>query len=134
PEEYQLMKKHSTEGAKIFSNLMKKYPNNSLIRICHEVTRWHHERWDGTGYPDGLKGTAIPLTARIVAIADVFDALTTRRSYRNEFTSEEAIKIMTDDENGHFDSHLLEILLKHKKLFTSIAQSRLAAQLDEVRK
>lgn len=133
PEEYIMMKNHTTEGAKLFSRLIKDYPNNLLLKMCLEVTRWHHERWDGKGYPDGLKEDRIPLVARIVAIADVFDALTTRRAYRNEYTPEEAIDIMVKEEEGHFDPKLLEIFVEHKQLFSSLARSRLAVQLEELR-
>lgn len=133
PDEYALMKTHTIEGAKLFSNLIHQYPNNLLLKMCLEATRWHHERWDGKGYPDGLKGDRIPLVARIVAIADVFDALTTRRAYRNEYKPEEAIDIMVKEEEGHFDPKLLEIFVEHKQLFYSLAKSRLAVQLEELR-
>uniref|UniRef100_A0A7C5U358 HD domain-containing protein n=1 Tax=Fervidobacterium nodosum TaxID=2424 RepID=A0A7C5U358_9BACT len=133
PEEYIMMKNHTIEGAKLFSNLVKDYPSNSLLKMCLEVTRWHHERCDGKGYPDGLKGDRIPLAARIVAIADVFDALTTRRAYRNECTPEEAIDIMITEEEGYFDPKLLEIFVEHKQLFSLLSRSRLAVQLEELK-
>jgi len=125
------MKLHTTYGAAALERLVSKYRSN-ILKLSYEAARWHHERWDGRGYPDGLKGKDIPITARIVAIADVFDALTTKRIYRDEYTPEEAIKIMKKEEDGHFDPEIFECFLEHQRLFTSIARSRFASQLKEI--
>jgi len=77
------------------------------------VARCHHEKWDGTGYPAGLKGREIPLSARIVAIADVYDALTSRRVYKDAWTHEETAKTMQAERGKHFDPELLDIFLGH---------------------
>ncbi|WP_448378442.1 HD domain-containing phosphohydrolase [Fervidobacterium sp.] len=131
PEERNLMKLHTTYGAVALERLLNKYRNH-LLKLCYEATRWHHERWDGKGYPDGLKEREIPITARIIAIADVFDALTTKRIYRDEYTPEEAIEIMKNEEVGHFDPEIFQIFLEHERLFASIAKSRLTSQLKEI--
>ncbi|WP_346309666.1 HD domain-containing phosphohydrolase [Pseudothermotoga sp.] len=88
-----------------------KHPVNDVLKSTCEVIRYHHERWDGKGYPDGLKGTEIPLSARIVKLADVFDALTSDRCYRNAYSPEGAIEIMKSDADA-FDPEILELFLK----------------------
>ena len=101
-EEWELMKAHTTKGDEIVSALDFPWEIRPIVRS-------HHEKWDGTGYPDQLKGPEIPLHARILCIADVFDALTTTRSYRPALSREEALRIMRQDSGRHFDPELLEI-------------------------
>lgn len=134
PEERKIMETHTTKGALAMTNLINRYPTSTIIKTCYEIVRWHHERWDGKGYPDGLKGKEIPISARIVAIADVFDALTTRRIYRNEYSPEQALEIMINEEDGHFDPEIFKIFLQHDKLFTALAKSRMTAQILEIQK
>jgi putative two-component system response regulator len=125
------MKLHTTYGAAALERLISKYRSN-ILRLSYEAARWHHERWDGRGYPDGLKGKDIPITARIVAIVDVFDALTTKRIYRDAYIPEEAIEIMKKEEDGYFDPEIFECFLEYQRLFTSIVRSRFASQLKEI--
>jgi putative two-component system response regulator len=81
PEEYEIMKSHSGEGAKIVHEILKGTDDDEFRKIAENVAHYHHERWDGKGYPEGLKGDEIPLEARIMAIADVYDALVSKRAY-----------------------------------------------------
>lgn len=111
PEEFEIMKQHTVQGCNILSKL--KYINdNEFFQYCYDICRSHHERWDGHGYPDGLKGDAIPLSARIVAIADVYDALVSDRVYKKAFTHEQAIHMICDGECGSFEPELLEYLIE----------------------
>lgn len=105
-EEYNIMKEHSVHGARMFENL----PAGSgtrMLSYAHDICRWHHERWDGKGYPDGLKGNEIPISAQIVSLADVYDALTSERVYKPAFSHEQALKMINNGECGQFNPQLL---------------------------
>ena len=106
PEEYAIMKTHSEEGAKIVKNILNEYGDENFELIAENVAHYHHERWDGNGYPKGLKGEEIPLEARIMAIADVYDALVSKRVYKDEFSFEDANKIILDGMGKQFDPGL----------------------------
>jgi len=108
-EEFAIMKGHSLAGAEMLNNLPI-HQDDPLVKVAHDICRWHHERWDGRGYPDGLKGDAIPISAQIVALADVYDALTSKRCYKNAFSHEEAIRMVLDGQCGAFNPLLLECL------------------------
>lgn len=109
-EEFEVMKRHSVIGAEILDDLPI-YQDDPLIKAAREICRWHHERWNGSGYPDGLKGEEIPISAQVVSLADVYDALTSERVYKPPFTHEEAIGIiLKDGERGLFNPLLLECL------------------------
>ena len=86
------------------------YQNEPLIKTAYEVCRWHHERYDGRGYPDGLKGDDIPISSQVVALADVYDALTSKRIYKEAFSHETSIQMILDGECGAFNPLLLECL------------------------
>lgn len=121
-EEFEEMKKHAVYGAKVL-RYAEKYMNrqgHSLFGLGIEIAEGHHEKWDGTGYPYGKKGLEIPLSARIVAIADVFDALTNRRSYKEPFTFEESIKIIEEGKGKHFDPHIVELVLTNKQKLRNV--------------
>lgn len=109
PEEFNVMKKHSMNGASMLDSIPfgKDEP---LMKYAYEICRWHHERWDGRGYPDGLKGDDIPISAQIVSLADVYDALTSKRCYKNAFSHEEAIRMIKNNECGVFNPILIECL------------------------
>lgn len=109
PEEFAIMKTHSVEGAKMLDEIPLK-KNEPLIKISYEICRWHHERWDGKGYPDGLKGDEIPISAQVVALADVYDALTAERVYKKAFPHEKAVAMILNGECGAFNPVLLECL------------------------
>lgn len=107
PEEWEIMKTHSQIGYDILCK-----SNNPVIKMAAEVARYHHEKWDGSGYPLGLAGEAIPESARIVAIADVFDALTTKRPYKEPWALDETLKVMQENSGSHFDPRLLALFLE----------------------
>lgn len=108
-EEYEIMKKHTTIGAEMLEKL-DIYRDEELVRIAYEICRGHHERYDGRGYPDGLKGDEIPISAQVVSLADVYDALTSVRVYKPAYSHEEAIRMILDGECGVFNPLLLECL------------------------
>ena len=108
-EEFEIMKTHSTAGAQILEQ-MKYGQDKPLYRYALEICRWHHERWDGQGYPDGLMGEEIPISAQIVAIADVYDALTSERCYKKAYDHTTAINMILNGECGAFNPLLLECL------------------------
>ena len=108
-EEFEIMKTHSTAGAQILEQ-MKYGQDKPLYRYALEICRWHHERWDGHGYPDGLMGEEIPISAQIVAIADVYDALTSERCYKKAYDHTTAINMILNGECGAFSPLLLECL------------------------
>lgn len=110
-QEFATMKSHTTIGASMLENLpvKKKTP---LVKYAYEICRWHHERYDGGGYPDGLKGDEIPMSAQTVALADVYDALTADRCYRKGFTHEEAVEMILGGQCGTFNPVLMECFKK----------------------
>ncbi|MDD5307811.1 MAG: response regulator [Deltaproteobacteria bacterium] len=102
-EEFAEMKKHCTLGADTLAVVLERHPDNQFLRMGVDVARSHHEKWDGSGYPDGRKGTAIPLAARIVALADFYDALTSNRCYRPAFSHEDTCRMIEEGSGTHFD-------------------------------
>ncbi len=108
-EEFEIMKTHSMLGASILKELPT-YQEKTLVSVAYEICRWHHERYDGKGYPDGLKGEQIPISAQVVALADVYDALTSERCYKKAFTKEKAMEMILDGQCGAFNPLLLECL------------------------
>lgn len=113
PEEYEEMKKHSIAGSDIIRNNMGTLVEQNFVETAYNLARYHHERWDGTGYPEQLSGMQIPLCARILAITDVYDALTARRSYKEPMSTEEALEIMNNSE-GQFEPLLLKAFMECK--------------------
>ncbi len=111
-EENVIMRTHTTIGARILQDIGGVSSDNQLIRIAVEISRNHHENWDGTGYPDGRKGEEIPLSAQIVAVVGTYCALTERRTYRDSFTKEEAIEIMEKDADKKFNPNIFGIMKK----------------------
>ena len=113
-EEFEIMKTHTINGAKMI-RAVKSYENEPLMKYAYEICRWHHERWDGRGYPDGLRGDAIPLSAQVVAMADVYDALTSDRVYKHAFSYEKAISMILGGECGAFNPLLVKCLCRNKE-------------------
>lgn len=109
-EEFEAMKQHTVIGYQMLSDLG--FQDEPLVKVSREITRWHHERYDGRGYPDGLKGDEIPLSAQIVSLADVYDALTSERVYKPAFSHEKAIQMILNGEYGAFNPLLLECLVE----------------------
>ena len=108
-EEFKIMKTHSELGAAIIKDM--DFPqDHPLVHTAWEICRWHHERWDGKGYPDGLKGEEIPISAQVVSIVDVYDALTSERCYKKAFDHDTAIQMILDGQSGQFNPILLKCL------------------------
>ena len=103
------MKTHTTAGADIIRQIEGE-KEKPLLRVAWEICRWHHERWDGRGYPDGLKGEEIPIAAQVVALADVYDALTSKRCYKDAYDHETALSMILNGECGSFNPFLLDCL------------------------
>ena len=111
PEEFEIMKTHTVIGASMLDSL-EEYQDEKLVQIAKEICRWHHERYDGKGYPDGLVGDEIPISAQVVALADVYDALTSERVYKKAYSHEKAMKMILGGECGEFNPLLLECLVE----------------------
>lgn len=127
-EEFEVMKTHTTIGASMLSE-MPNHETEPLIKAAYEICRWHHERYDGRGYPDGLKGDEIPVSAQIVSLADVYDALTSERCYKKAFSHEKAIEMIKNGECGTFSPRLIECLLDvEKELKDELGVSSLRSQ------
>lgn len=114
-EEFEIMKAHTTEGGKIIKNMFEDIADGEYIQIAYDIAKHHHEKWNGKGYPDGLSGTDIPLAARIVAIADVYDALISKRTYKDSFPIEEALSIIEKDSGTHFDPILAPLFVERMR-------------------
>ena len=108
-EEFAIMKTHSMAGAEMLENLPI-HQDDPLVKVAYDICRWHHERWDGRGYPDGLKGDEIPIAAQIVALADVYDALTSKRCYKEAFPHDQAVHMIINGKCGVFNPLLIECL------------------------
>ena len=123
-EEYAVIKTHTTEGAKILKDLSSGIgrADEPLLQVAHAICRWHHERWDGGGYPDKLCGDEIPIAAQVVALADVYDALTSERCYKPAYSHEQAIDMILNGECGAFNPLLLECLQESSELLAAELQ------------
>ena len=110
PEEFEVIKTHSMLGAEMLQKT-ESFADQPLLQTAYEIARWHHERWDGKGYPDGLKGDDIPISAQLVSMADVYDALTSERCYKKAFPHETAVQMITNGECGAFNPLLRQCLL-----------------------
>lgn len=111
PEEWVVMKAHTTLGANTLAAVLEQHPDNEMIRMGKEIARSHHERWNGTGYPQGLVGDAIPLPARIFAIADQYDALRSARPYKRGFSHEETVKVIVEGDGRTMPEHWDPLIL-----------------------
>ena len=108
-EEFEIMKTHTLIGAQMLDNL-DMYRNEKLLKLAYEICRWHHERYDGKGYPDGLVGEEIPISAQVVSLADVYDALVSERVYKKAFSHEKALEMIQNGECGTFNPLLLQCM------------------------
>lgn len=117
PEEFQIMKTHVDIGYETLLEVHQKYEQNSFLKMGMDIVKYHHEKWDGSGYPEGLAGEDIPLAGRIMAIIDVYDALRSRRSYKEAFSHEKSCKIIKEGRGKHFDPLLVDIFLKYHEEF-----------------
>ena len=123
-EEFEIMKTHATIGGEIVDSISEALPDDDMyLKYCKEICKFHHEQWDGNGYPTGLKGEEIPLSARILSIVDVYDALVNPRCYKPPFSHEDALKIITDSSGRQFDPDLVEILLEVSDKFWELEET-----------
>lgn len=116
PEEFDIIKMHATKGSEIIDSMLGG-EDPLFYRHCHDICRHHHERWDGKGYPDGLSGEDIPLSARILAVVDVYDALVSPRVYKEPFTHEEAVRIINEGSGTQFDPNIIKAFLEVQEDF-----------------
>lgn len=122
-EEYGIMKKHSAEGAKIVARILEGVENEEFIRIAVNIAHFHHEKWNGSGYPMGLSKEDIPVEARIMALADVFDALVSKRCYKDAYSYDKAFEIIESSLGSHFDPGLGQLFLKCRPELVSLYDS-----------
>lgn len=111
-EEFEIMKSHAAQGGQIVYETMDGIEERQYIEMAHDVAKYHHEKWNGTGYPEALSGETIPLCARIMAVADVFDALTSKRCYKPAMSIEEAFQVIEESAGSHFDPIVAEAFLE----------------------
>lgn len=119
-DEFDNIKQHVILGGEALDVVDKKLKRKSFLTMGKEIARHHHERWDGTGYPEGLKGEEIPLSARIVAIADVYDALVSKRPYKDAYSHEKAVEIIKDGRGSQFDPTIVDVFLEKHHLFENV--------------
>ena len=117
PDEYEIMKKHAEFGGNVVREVLNGITDEEYLKFASDIATYHHERWDGAGYPQGLKEDNIPLCARIMALADCFDALISKRCYKEAYSKEEALSIIKEELGTHFDPVLAQILLDHADEF-----------------
>ena len=124
PEEFNIIKRHTVLGGDALAEIESQTEGRSFLILGKEIAYYHHEKWDGTGYPDGLKGEDIPLSARVVAIADVYDALTTKRFYKEAFTHAKSRGIIISLKGSHFDPDVVDAFLANEKTFSRICTEK----------
>lgn len=123
-EEWVIMRSHAELGAQAIQRALADQPDQSafdFLEVAMEIAHYHHEKWDGSGYPDGLVGDAIPLSARLMALADVFDALINRRCYKAPMTMEQATEIILESKGKHFDPVVVDAFVIRRNDFIEIA-------------
>ncbi|MCL2036527.1 MAG: response regulator [Oscillospiraceae bacterium] len=123
PEEFEIIKKHTLIGGKIIEHIQARTEDNRFLSFTKTMAVSHHEKWDGTGYPYGLKGTDIPLEGRLMSVVDVYDALVSERPYKKSFTHEEAVKIITDGSGTQFEPKLVELFLQEQEKFKRTSEN-----------
>jgi putative two-component system response regulator len=120
-DEFEIMKTHVSIGVSTLKKVQQMYPKNAFINMGIALTRAHHEKWNGTGYPENLSCEDIPLSGRIMAIADVYDALRSTRPYKSAMPHEKAVEIIIDGAGSHFDPELVKVFIEIEKGFQEIA-------------
>lgn len=118
--EFEIMKSHAMLGAQTLDAALLEHPEAGFLKMARDIAATHHERFDGTGYPAGLKGEAIPLCGRIVAVADVYDALTTKRVYKNAFAHDVARSMIIEERGSHFDPDVVDAFLACEQQFIDV--------------
>lgn len=120
--EFDIMKTHTTVGAETLDGALREFPDATFLRMARDIAVSHHERFDGTGYPAGLAGDDIPLCGRVAALADVYDALTTKRVYKNAFEHEVSKSIIVEESASHFDPDVVAAFLDMEEKFIEVAE------------
>ena len=120
PEEFEVIKTHAESGGEIIEKTLTDIESDSYLKVAREMALYHHEKWNGTGYPYHLSGEDIPLCARIMAVVDVFDALTSKRVYKDAFPVEKAFRILEESSGSHFDPKIVGTFLAHKEEVTQV--------------
>ena len=120
PEEFEIMKTHTTIGFNTLAQVEQRYTHNTFLQMGMDIAIGHHEKWDGSGYPQGLAGENIPLAARIMAIVDVYDALRSKRVYKEAFSHEKSRAIIAEGAGSHFDPYLVELFMQIHQDFQTI--------------
>ena len=121
-EEFDIIKTHAAEGEKIIDDIIKESGDEAFLQSAKLFAGYHHERWDGMGYPRGLKGTDIPLQGRVMAIVDVYDALVSERSYKKAFTHEKAVEIILENRGKQFDPKIVDVFSEVNSLFLKVSE------------
>ena len=122
PEEFEAMKIHTVKGGEMVQSFFNNFSDYSFANEAYEIAMYHHEKRNGKGYPRGLSGEQIPLPARIMAVADVFDALVSKRVYKDSISPEEAFEVLVNESGSHFDPEIIESLIKIKNEFINAAK------------
>ncbi|MEI6055924.1 MAG: HD domain-containing phosphohydrolase [Lentisphaerota bacterium] len=125
-EEFEIIKKHTTAGKDILASAEKKLGSNSFLSLAMEMAATHHERWDGKGYPYGLSGLQIPLPGRLMAIADVYDAIVSKRVYKSQMTHKQTVKIILESRGTQFDPKLVDVFEQIQDKFKEISVKQIA--------
>jgi putative two-component system response regulator len=120
-EEFEEIKKHTINGRDAIQAAEKRLGHNSFLRLAREIAYFHHEKWDGSGYPEGLKGEEIPVSGRLMALVDVYDALVSKRVYKPPFPHKKAVAIITEGKGTHFDPDIVDAFLELEEKFKQIA-------------
>lgn len=120
--EFEHMKTHTTLGKQAFEKIIKETGGTRWLYLAKDMAYCHHERWNGTGYPNGLKGEEIPLYARMLTVADVYDALTSNRAYKEAFSHEKAMQIIIEGKGSYFDPSIIDLFVKANKRFEALLQ------------
>ena len=123
PEEFAIIQTHPNYGEKMLDSAVEGLGDDSLLRAASEIAYGHHEKWDGSGYPAGTSGFDIPLSARIAAVADVFDALTSKRPYKEAWPPDDAFSLIYADAGKHFDPYLAQVVKRHEPEFAAIVDT-----------
>jgi len=122
--EFEIMKSHTTIGAETLNTAIRQYPGVAYLRLARDIALTHHERFDGSGYPSGLKASAIPLCGRLAALADVYDALTSQRIYKQAFAHEIARSMIVDEAGQHFDPHVVQAFVECEDRFVTLRNAQ----------
>jgi putative two-component system response regulator len=122
-DEFDVIKKHTTIGSQIIDSIAATLPDNDMyLKYANDICHYHHERWDGNGYPSGFKGDEIPISARIISVVDVYDALVSPRCYKGAYSHEVSLEIITEGRGTQFDPDIVDILPELAPIFQSIEE------------